>query len=65
MVEQFADSAGGFFTTARGPGRAHRAHKDPHDGSTPSGNAMAVTGLLRLAEADGNDPLARRSPTAG
>jgi uncharacterized protein YyaL (SSP411 family) len=27
--------------------------KDQHDGSTPSGSAMAITGLLRLAELTG------------
>ena len=58
MVEQFWDeSEGGFFFT----GRAHEAliarTKDPHDNATPSGNAMAVTALLRLAKLTGRNDL--------
>jgi len=58
MIEQFWDeSEGGFFFT----GRAHEAliarTKDPHDNATPSGNAMAVTALLRLAKLTGRADL--------
>src|SRR5262249_42825737 len=55
MAEQFSDdkSAGFFYT-----GRDHEAlivrSKDVNDSSTPSGMAMAVTGLLRLAALTGN-----------
>ncbi|HEY8504715.1 MAG TPA: thioredoxin domain-containing protein, partial [Gemmataceae bacterium] len=54
ILAEFADPAGpGFFYT----GTAHEAlitrAKDQHDGSTPSGNAMAVTALLRLGELTG------------
>ena len=54
MVERFADQdAGGFFTTAAGQEDLIMRLKDRHDGSTPSGGAMAITGLLRLAELTG------------
>jgi uncharacterized protein YyaL (SSP411 family) len=54
MVERFADpQAGGFFTTPAGQDDLIARLKDLHDGSTPSGNAMAVTALLRLAELTG------------
>jgi uncharacterized protein YyaL (SSP411 family) len=55
MIDQFwDDKEGGFFFT----GKSHEAliarTKDPHDNATPSGNAMAVTGLLRLHKLTGN-----------
>jgi uncharacterized protein YyaL (SSP411 family) len=53
MVDRFADPAGGFFTTPAGQGDLIMRMKDQHDGSTPSGSAMAVTSLLRLAELTG------------
>jgi uncharacterized protein YyaL (SSP411 family) len=53
MVDRFADPAGGFFTTPDGQDDLIMRLKDQHDGSTPSGSAMAVTGLLRLAELTG------------
>jgi uncharacterized protein YyaL (SSP411 family) len=58
MVEQFWDeSEGGFYFT----GRTHEAliarTKDPHDNATPSGNAVAVTVLLRLAKLTGRSDL--------
>ena len=54
MVGQFWDAEGsGFYFT----GRAHETliarTKDPYDNATPSGNAMAVTGLLRLVKLTG------------
>jgi uncharacterized protein YyaL (SSP411 family) len=54
MVERFADPAGGFFTTPAGQTDLIMRLKDQHDGSTPSGSAMAISGLLRLAELTGN-----------
>ena len=56
MIEEFCDTeAGGFFFT----GRSHEAlisrGKDPHDSSTPSGNSVAVMGLLRLAKLTGRN----------
>ncbi len=53
MVDRFADPAGGFFTTPAGQNDLIMRLKDQHDGSTPSGSAMAITGLLRLAELTG------------
>ena len=58
MIEQFWDEAeGGFFYT----GNTHEAliarNKDPHDNATPSGNSMAVTGLLRLGKLTGDGEL--------
>ena len=50
MVEQFEDREhGGFFTTSGDHEQLPVRLKDQHDGSTPSGNGLAVTALLRLA----------------
>jgi uncharacterized protein YyaL (SSP411 family) len=53
MVDRFADPAGGFFTTPAGQGDLILRLKDQHDSSIPSGSAMAVTGLVKLAELTG------------
>jgi uncharacterized protein YyaL (SSP411 family) len=58
MIEQFWDaSAGGFFYTGRDHEQLIARGKDPHDNATPSGNAMAVTALLRLAKLTGRAEL--------
>jgi uncharacterized protein YyaL (SSP411 family) len=58
MVEQFWDPAeGGFFYTGRDHEALIARGKDPHDNATPSGNAMAVTGLLRLVKLTGRADL--------
>jgi uncharacterized protein YyaL (SSP411 family) len=62
MLDQFWDDAGGgFFYT----GREHEAliarTKDAHDNAIPSGNAMAATALLRLAELTGRADLRDRA----
>ncbi|WP_162657398.1 thioredoxin domain-containing protein [Tuwongella immobilis] len=50
LVTHFADSTnGGFFFTADDHEQLLVRTKDVHDGSTPSGSAMAVTTLLKLA----------------
>jgi len=50
MIQDFADPNGGaFFYTASGHELLITRTKDSYDGSTPSGNAMAATALLRLA----------------
>jgi uncharacterized protein YyaL (SSP411 family) len=50
MLDQFWDpSEGGFFFTGRDHEELLTRTKDVQDSSTPSGNAMAVTALLRLA----------------
>jgi uncharacterized protein YyaL (SSP411 family) len=58
LVEQFGDPAeGGFFFTGRDHEALIARSKDPHDNATPSGNAMAVTALLRLAKLTGRADL--------
>jgi hypothetical protein len=49
MLARFTDIDGGFFTTADDHEDLLLRPKDLHDGSTPSGNAMAVSALVRLA----------------
>jgi uncharacterized protein YyaL (SSP411 family) len=63
MLKHFADPKGpGFFFTADDHEQLIARTKDLHDGSTPSGNAMAVTALLRLAALTGRRDLdARRA----
>jgi uncharacterized protein YyaL (SSP411 family) len=55
MIADFADPAGGFFYTAAGHEPLITRTKESFDGSTPSGNAMAATGLLRLAALTGRE----------
>ncbi len=51
MLKHFADPSGpGFFFVADDHEELIARTKDVHDGSTPSGNAVAVTVLLRLAK---------------
>jgi uncharacterized protein YyaL (SSP411 family) len=54
MIEQFWDPAeAGFFFTGKDHEQLIARTKDSHDSSTPSGNSMAVTALLRLAKLTG------------
>jgi uncharacterized protein YyaL (SSP411 family) len=54
MVEQFWDAEGsGFYFTGRDHETLIARTKDPYDNATPAGNAMAVTGLLRLVKLTG------------
>jgi uncharacterized protein YyaL (SSP411 family) len=54
VVAQFEDGEqGGFFTTGREHEHLLVRLKDQHDGSTPSGNGLAVTALIRLAQYTG------------
>ena len=65
MLKHFADPNGpGFFFTADDHERLIARTKDLHDGSTPSGNAMAVTALLRLAALTGRRDLAEPAERA-
>src|SRR5262249_28043125 len=58
MVEQFWDpTGGGFFFTGRAHEELITRPKDLLDNATPSGNAMAVIGLLRLAQLTGRSDL--------
>jgi uncharacterized protein YyaL (SSP411 family) len=62
MVEQFwDDTEGGFYFTGRDHEQLIARTKDPHDNATPSGNAMAVTGLLRLAKLSGRADLREKA----
>ena len=65
MLKHFADKdAPGFFFTADDHEQLIARTKDLHDGSTPSGNAMAVTALLRLAALTGRRDLAEPAERA-
>lgn len=58
MVEQFQDiEAGGFFYTAQNHETLIARNKESQDGSTPSGNSMAATALLRLGRLCGRADL--------
>jgi uncharacterized protein YyaL (SSP411 family) len=78
VLDRFADTAGGFFDTADDHERLVTRPKDLQDNAVPSGNAIAVTVLLRLAAWTGEGryrtaadrairtvtPFAERYPTA-
>jgi uncharacterized protein len=62
MIEEFWDPAeGGFFYTGRGHEQLIARTKDPQDNAIPSGNSMAVTGLLRLGKLTGDADLIDRA----
>jgi uncharacterized protein len=54
ILDRFADPAGGFFDTASDHEVLITRPKDLQDNAVPSGNAMAVTALLRLAALTGD-----------
>ena len=49
MDEYFLDKQGGFFFTAEDTEKLITRYKDQHDGSVPSGNAMAAMALVKCA----------------
>ncbi len=55
MLRHFSDPAGGFFFTADDHETLIARSKDLADSSVPSGNAMAASGLLKLARLTGRD----------
>ncbi|MCI0642936.1 MAG: thioredoxin domain-containing protein [Gemmataceae bacterium] len=58
MIDQFWDEGeGAFFFTGKDHEQLLTRSKDPHDNATPSGNSMAVTGLLRLYKLTGKTEL--------
>src|SRR5262249_23461049 len=58
MTDQFWDQAqGGFFFTGKDHEQLIARSKDLQDNATPSGNAVAATGLLRLARLTGRQDL--------
>jgi uncharacterized protein len=62
MIEQCWDEAdGGFFFTGKDHEQLIARSKDPHDNATPSGNAMAATGLSRLAKLTGRRDLEEKA----
>jgi hypothetical protein len=62
MIDQFWDPAeGGFFYTGRDHEQLITRSKDPSDSSIPSGNAMAITALLRLAKLTGRTDLLEKA----
>jgi uncharacterized protein YyaL (SSP411 family) len=62
MIEQFWDPAdGGFFYTGRDHERLIARGKEPQDNAIPSGNAMAVTAMLRLAKLTGRVDLMEKA----
>jgi uncharacterized protein YyaL (SSP411 family) len=62
MVEQFWDEReGGFYFTGRDHEQLITRTKDLLDNATPSGNAMAATGLLRLAKLTGRRDLQEKA----
>ena len=63
LERDFADAAGGYFTTARDADDLILRAKTGQDGPTPSGNALALQALARLS-ALAADPAARRRAEA-
>ncbi|HTU19520.1 MAG TPA: thioredoxin domain-containing protein [Gemmataceae bacterium] len=64
MIDQFWDEAdGSFFFTGRDHEALIARGKDPHDNAIPSGNAMAVTALLRLVKLTGRMDLQEKAET--
>src|SRR5262249_37819070 len=64
MIEQFWDpTEGGFFYTGKDHEELIARTKDAHDSSIPSGNAMAVTALLRLGKLTGRADLLEKAET--
>jgi uncharacterized protein YyaL (SSP411 family) len=62
LFEQFWDERdGGFFYTGKDHEQLISRGKDPHDNATPSGNAMAVTALLRLGALTGDRRVLERA----
>jgi uncharacterized protein len=62
IIEHFADPDGpGFFFTADDHEKLIARTKDLNDGSTPSGNAVAVLVLVKLAKLCGRDDFAKKA----
>ncbi len=62
MIDEFADEAGtGFFDTGKHHEELVTRPREVQDGATPSGNAVAVSVLLRLATMTGKSDWQRRA----
>ena len=55
MIEQFSDPAGGFFDTPHQAETVLLRPKEIQDNATPSGNALAVEALVKMAAFSEND----------
>ena len=65
MIREFHDpSDGGFFYTDPRQTELITRNKDSYDGSTPSGNSLAATALLRLGRISGRPDLERVAEAA-
>ncbi|HLY14843.1 MAG TPA: thioredoxin domain-containing protein [Candidatus Limnocylindrales bacterium] len=64
ILERFVDPAGGFFDTASDHEVLITRPRDLQDNAVPSGNAMAVTVLLRLAALTGSARYREAAETA-
>jgi uncharacterized protein YyaL (SSP411 family) len=64
LAMRFVDPAGGFFSTADDHKHLIARAKDNYDGSTPSGNSMAITALLKLAKLTDRADLRERAEAA-
>jgi uncharacterized protein YyaL (SSP411 family) len=61
MIDLFwDDAAGGFFFTGKDHETLIARSKDPHDGATPSGNAVAAMAMARLFALTGRTEIADR-----
>jgi uncharacterized protein len=62
--QDFADEAGGFYSTARGHEALIVRHREGHDGATPNANAVAAHVLARLSFHLGRDDLREEAARA-
>jgi uncharacterized protein YyaL (SSP411 family) len=64
LMDQFWDSAdAGFFSTGRDHEQLIARTKDSHDNATPSGNAVAVLAILRMAKLTGRQEYREHAET--
>ena len=64
LERRFADPAGGYFTTDAEGEQLWTRDKPSEDGAEPSGNAVAIGALLRLAELTGDPAYRTRAERA-
>jgi len=64
LERRFADPAGGYFATDAGGEQLWTREKPGEDGAEPSGNAVAIGALLRLAELTGDAGFRTRAERA-
>ena len=64
LEQRFADPAGGYFATDASGEQLWTRDKPSEDGAEPSGNAVAISALLRLAELTGDAAYRSRAERA-